>query len=376
MLKLRKLSVLMLAMLFSVASFGQDCVAPSDLQITFFGEDDNGNFVVDLEASSTGATNYVVDYFVDGVFQNSQESSDPPTFSFIINPENVVYSFTITAFCDGEWVEGVTLVVDATDPSTSFDCPLPTNVTVEASVTQDNSIDIAWTIPDGTEGVMIDYYNDDTDELISSFLSDGIEYTLLIDTGICIHRVEIYTDCGGTKSPIYKFVITTVDDIKGTAPPKCCEDYWKHLDRCWLMLCTLPAHVESSHIYMERNFVVYEAAYKSNFKVAHLSIIDTSLICLILDFTKNPLQDIKEMSLYPNPVQDMLCLEYLVEKTTRMSLSVFDISGNKVTDLLVDDLQHIGEQDLKFSLPDLPVGIYFVQLNTGLEQQSFKFIKQ
>ena len=82
------------------------------------------------------------------------------------------------------------------------------------------------------------------------------------------------------------------------------------------------------------------------------------------------------MSLYPNPMQETLCLEYLVEKTTRMSLSVFDVSGNKVTDLLVDNLQHIGEQNFKFSLPDLPVGVYFVQLNTGLEQQSFKFVKQ
>ena len=170
MLKLRKLSVLVLAMLFSVASFGQDCVAPSDLQITFFGEDDFGNFVVDLEASSTGAPNYVVDYFVDDVFQNTQESGDPPTFSFIINPENVVYSFTITAFCDGEWVEGVTLVVDASDPSTSFDCPLPTNVTVEASEIQDNSVDIAWTTPEGTDGTFINYY-DELGNLLSDFFT-------------------------------------------------------------------------------------------------------------------------------------------------------------------------------------------------------------
>ncbi|MGB1205412.1 MAG: T9SS type A sorting domain-containing protein [Chitinophagales bacterium] len=377
MLKMRNLSVLLIAMLFSIASFGQDCVAPSDLQITFFGVDAGGSFITNLEASSTDAIFYVADYFVDGVFQNSQESSSPPNFSFFTNPENVEYSFTISAICsDGTISEGVTLILDATDPSTDFDCPLPTNVTVESSTVADNSLDIAWNISDGTEGVVIDYYNE-LNELISSFLSDGTNYTLLLDTSMCVHRVEIYTNCGATQSPTYRFVITTVDDVKGKVP-YCCNNFWEIVNKSWIMLCTHSPHEELPDIEKKRNFITYLGAqfYRNRFKTVHFPIVDTSLVCLTLDFTKNVFQDIKEVSLYPNPVEDMLCLNYLVEKTAHISLSIFDISGKKVTDLLVDDLQHIGEQDLKFSLPDLSLGIYFVQLNTGLEQQSFKFIKQ
>jgi serine protease AprX len=76
-----------------------------------------------------------------------------------------------------------------------------------------------------------------------------------------------------------------------------------------------------------------------------------------------PVQGIKESGLeaFPNPARDYTYLKYNLQKTQMTEISIYDVSGNRVQDL-VRSVKPSGEHELLWDVSSLTEGIYLVKL--------------
>ena len=67
---------------------------------------------------------------------------------------------------------------------------------------------------------------------------------------------------------------------------------------------------------------------------------------------------------YPNPFNPSTKIEYSVPKEAEVNLSIYDILGKKVLQL-VNQIQAAGNYSYEFNGSELSSGTYFVRLNAG-----------
>lgn len=67
---------------------------------------------------------------------------------------------------------------------------------------------------------------------------------------------------------------------------------------------------------------------------------------------------------YPNPFNPTTNIQFFIPQSGYVSVTIYDVLGNKVTDLL-KDYRNKGNYELKFDGSDLPSGIYLCQLTAG-----------
>jgi len=67
---------------------------------------------------------------------------------------------------------------------------------------------------------------------------------------------------------------------------------------------------------------------------------------------------------YPNPFNSTTLIAYYLPTTTKVSLSVFDLSGRQVTSL-VNGINQAGKHNVVFQSDDLVSGLYLVRLTTS-----------
>jgi hypothetical protein len=84
----------------------------------------------------------------------------------------------------------------------------------------------------------------------------------------------------------------------------------------------------------------------------------------------NELVHLREVTLFPNPTDELLTLKIPDLGTEKATYIVLDGSGKMLnTDLVQSPLSEI-------SLSGLPAGTYHILLKTGLESRAFKVIKR
>ncbi|MBC7384049.1 MAG: DUF4331 family protein [Bacteroidia bacterium] len=79
---------------------------------------------------------------------------------------------------------------------------------------------------------------------------------------------------------------------------------------------------------------------------------------------------------YPNPFTDNTTIKYNLPSDTKVSISVYDISGKEVAVLSHNQLQKAGTQSIEFSTGNLINGIYFAHIITSESKTSVKMIIQ
>ncbi|MEO8665353.1 MAG: T9SS type A sorting domain-containing protein, partial [Ignavibacteria bacterium] len=67
---------------------------------------------------------------------------------------------------------------------------------------------------------------------------------------------------------------------------------------------------------------------------------------------------------YPNPFNPVTIINYELKVANFVSLSVYDVLGNKVRNLL-SEKQKPGRYSVNFNASDLPSGIYYYKLKAG-----------
>ncbi len=83
------------------------------------------------------------------------------------------------------------------------------------------------------------------------------------------------------------------------------------------------------------------------------------------------------LSNFPNPFNNTTQIVFNIPNSETVTLTVFDITGRKVKELLVEQRMSAGNHQLSFNVENLASGIYFVELKTGEFQitQKIHYIK-
>ncbi len=99
--------------------------------------------------------------------------------------------------------------------------------------------------------------------------------------------------------------------------------------------------------------------YKANFSFSKTSSSNPEQELLT---TKEPTFNI---NLYPNPSTDFTQLYYSLEKNSTVTISVFDLSGNQIINVIDNKAQEVGEHIEYINTQSLSAGIYFIRLITA-----------
>jgi glucose/arabinose dehydrogenase len=76
---------------------------------------------------------------------------------------------------------------------------------------------------------------------------------------------------------------------------------------------------------------------------------------------------------YPNPFNTSTNIEYNLEKTSRVRIDIFNISGDKII-TLVDSVELAGHHGLIWNAADVPSGAYFYKITAGIFTETKKMI--
>jgi hypothetical protein len=69
------------------------------------------------------------------------------------------------------------------------------------------------------------------------------------------------------------------------------------------------------------------------------------------------------LSIYPNPVQRVINIQYTVPSDGKVNLSIFDVAGRMVRNI-ANENQVSGAYNKRFNITDLAQGVYFIKLDT------------
>ena len=67
---------------------------------------------------------------------------------------------------------------------------------------------------------------------------------------------------------------------------------------------------------------------------------------------------------YPNPFNPTTVIKFQIPTASKVSLKVFDILGNDVSDL-VNEQREAGSYEVEFDASNLPSGVYFYKMQAG-----------
>jgi hypothetical protein len=80
-----------------------------------------------------------------------------------------------------------------------------------------------------------------------------------------------------------------------------------------------------------------------------------------------------EVNAHPNPFNPLTSIQYSLKKADQVNLTVYDLSGCKVTELL-DGHQSTGTHEVTFNAVDLPSGVYIYRFASGQVIKTGKLI--
>ena len=67
---------------------------------------------------------------------------------------------------------------------------------------------------------------------------------------------------------------------------------------------------------------------------------------------------------YPNPFNPSLNIEYYMEKSSNVKISIYDING-RLVDSILDVFQSAGIIKINWNSKDISTGVYIVKLSLG-----------
>lgn len=85
---------------------------------------------------------------------------------------------------------------------------------------------------------------------------------------------------------------------------------------------------------------------------------------------ENPILKKYKVIAYPNPFTDRIAIQYTLQETTQVSVSIFNSQGNLIATLLQQQLQNSGQHEVTFIPKHIPEGIYYFSMTVGTDKAS------
>jgi hypothetical protein len=110
-----------------------------------------------------------------------------------------------------------------------------------------------------------------------------------------------------------------------------------------------------------RTLYIYSRLSCNNKPAIHAYYLKQSTIASVDNTT---IHDIASFQNYPNPFSSSTTIEYSLNRTEKVTLSVYSSQGAKIA-TLVNSVKQKGVHQVSFDGNNLPVGIYLIELNVG-----------
>jgi PKD repeat protein len=102
----------------------------------------------------------------------------------------------------------------------------------------------------------------------------------------------------------------------------------------------------------------------------HIKIIDSTAVGIL---SHKEIQGVFEN--YPNPFSESTTIHYVLKNSADVQLTVFDLLGNKI-ELIENTFKSAGDYKLNWQAPQLPPGMYLLQLKTNKDISTKKMVIQ
>ena len=121
----------------------------------------------------------------------------------------------------------------------------------------------------------------------------------------------------------------------------------------------------SPSVYIETAALVPNASIGSGGIVTTICSNATSVIDMKID--------IKLLTILPNPILNTGTISFLLSRSQKVSLKIFNVSGQLVS-TLADHVFHAGNNELVWNTNEMTAGVYFLQFQSEEIQQTMKLI--
>ena len=103
------------------------------------------------------------------------------------------------------------------------------------------------------------------------------------------------------------------------------------------------------------------------------SCSDTTTFMIHMTVGIAEMQNVNDVSLYPNPVNEQATMNFNLDEATEMFVNVYDVTGKKVVNVY-DGLMNAGPHILTIDVSSLEAGIYFTVINSGKGNKTLKMV--
>jgi PKD repeat protein len=105
-------------------------------------------------------------------------------------------------------------------------------------------------------------------------------------------------------------------------------------------------------------YCVSDSIMRTTNSMIYLSVIAPSASGI------KPVETINNLSVYPNPVSNILTINYYLNNSSDIAINLFDMLGNKVSEMLNSN-QSAGQHAIEWNANTLTNGIYFLQIRAN-----------
>lgn len=207
-----------------------------------------------------------------------------------------------------------------------------------------------------------DFYSD----LAARGIDDRVLSLTFTEFGRRAYSNDSYGTDHGTATPVFVFGTQLNSGIFGVNPG---------LGEGELQNGNLVYNIDYRQIYTSVIQDWFEGDNQALIDTGFADWVDTKLSIVATSGTpaytpgKNP----TSLHLYPNPVQDMLHVQYQLGARGNVSLDVLDSSGRRIKSAKLDG--YFGPNTASFNVSDLEAGIYVLQMRTRGRTYTSRFMK-
>ena len=87
----------------------------------------------------------------------------------------------------------------------------------------------------------------------------------------------------------------------------------------------------------------------------------------------NKIEQINEVSLYPNPTNNNTTISFQLTENTNVTIQLFDISGRVVKEVATQQLSS-GNNNITISTNDLNAGVYFTNISSNKFNKTYRLV--